>query len=71
MEHLTNTLRPNEKVFLVNEIIRLRVLNNTKVNFNELNGCSDVRMWLFTHSHKQLHKMYVGLIAELKVKEGR
>tara|TARA_Y100001973_G_C5194410_1_gene333193 strand:+ start:640 stop:816 length:177 start_codon:yes stop_codon:yes gene_type:complete len=54
------------KVWLVNEIIRLRVLNNTKVDFNKLDGCSDVKMWLFTKSFKNLMDMQVELIAQLK-----
>ena len=62
----TETLRPNIKPFLVDEIIRLRVLNNTKVDFNKLNGCNDVKMWLFTHSIKDLMDMQVELIAKLK-----
>jgi hypothetical protein len=62
----TETLRPNVKPFLVDEIIRLRVLNNTKVDFNKLDGCSDVKMWLFTHSIKDLMDMQVELIGLLK-----
>jgi len=62
----TETLRPNMKVWLVNEIIRLRVLNNTKVDFNKLDGCSDVKMWLFTKSFVDLMDMQVELIAKLK-----
>jgi len=71
MNNYTETIRPNAKVFLVNDIIRLRVLNNTKVDFNKLNGCSDVKMWLFTHSFKDLMDMQIELIASLKQKEGR
>lgn len=64
--YYTETLRPNMKAWLVNEIIRLRVLNNTKVDFNKLDGCSDVKMWLFTKSFKDLMDMQVELIAQLK-----
>lgn len=62
----TETLRPNMKTWLVDEVIRLRVLNNTKVDFNKLDGCSSVKMWLFTHSFKELHNMQINLIARLK-----
>jgi len=62
----TETLRPNAKTILVNEIIRLRVLNNTKVDFNKLDGCSDVKMWLFTKSWDELFDMQIKLIQQLK-----
>tara|TARA_R100000700_G_scaffold40964_1_gene58816 strand:+ start:3555 stop:3761 length:207 start_codon:yes stop_codon:yes gene_type:complete len=62
----TETLRPNMKVWLVNEIIRLRVLNNTPVNFEKIKPANDVKEWLFTHSFKELMDMQVNLIAKLK-----
>ena len=62
----TETLRPNMKVWLVNEIIRLRVLNNTPVDFEKIKPSNDIKEWLFTHSFKDLHKMQIDLIAKLK-----
>tara|TARA_R100001530_G_scaffold124704_1_gene92975 strand:+ start:396 stop:629 length:234 start_codon:yes stop_codon:yes gene_type:complete len=70
MDYTLETLRPNTKTILVDEIIRLRVLNNTKVDFNKLDGCSDVKMWLFTKSWTELFDMQVDLIAKLKAKGG-
>ena len=41
-----NLVRPNSKLYLVNEIIRLRVLNNTPVDFEKIKPSNDIKEWL-------------------------
>ena len=53
-----NLLRPNSKLYLVNEIIRLRVLNNTPVDFEKIKPSNDIKEWLYTHSGDDLFDIY-------------
>tara|TARA_R100001086_G_scaffold199785_2_gene115971 strand:- start:22 stop:276 length:255 start_codon:yes stop_codon:yes gene_type:complete len=70
-KNMSNLVRENVKTILVDEIIRLRVLNNIKVDFEKIKPATSIRMWLFQHNFRELMDMQIDLIKDLKVLEGR
>ena len=60
-----NLVRTNAKLFLINEIIRLRVLSNTTVDLEKIKPSNDIKEWLFTHKREELFKMYQEQLKKL------